>query len=119
MLEKEIKLKLLWKNSIGNNIKLFFGEKASEASHVLVLINVVAFRDNGFPSVSSFFLQVREGGSTYGFDVSLRLKKPEYEYYKEVFLFVDKQGHNIAFRALAEDAAWKEYSELTKEELNN
>lgn len=117
MLEDKFSFKLLWKRFAGNNLKLFFGDE-SDAKKVLILSEVVAFMENEFSSITSYLLQVREGKSVYGLDMSMRFKKPEYADYKEVFLFVDKMGPDIAFRALTKEVVWCDFDKLTQEDSN-
>lgn len=85
---------------------------------VLVLNKLVAFKENDFDLVNTYLLQIREGKSVYGLDMSFRFKKPEYEDYKEVILFVEKQGPDIAFRALAKEVIWCDANDLTENDLN-
>jgi hypothetical protein len=118
MLEEKITFRILWKRFAGNNLKLFFGDEGGGAKKVLVLSEVVAFLENEFSHINSYVLQVREGKSVYGLDMSMRFKKPEYADYKEVFLFVEKPGSDFAFRALVKDVVWCDFDELTKDDLN-
>jgi hypothetical protein len=117
MIEDQVSLQLLWKRFAGNNLKIFFGD-AVGAKKVLVLYEVVAFIDKEFNHINSYLLQIREGKSVYGLDMSFRFKRPEYADYKEVFLFVEKQGPDIAFRALAKEAVWCDFDKLTQDDLN-
>jgi hypothetical protein len=101
----------------GEQSKTIFWRR-KRCKKVLVLSEVVAFIENEFSSINSYLLQVREGKSVYGLDMSMRFKKPEYADYKEVFLFVDKMGPNIAFRALIKEVVWCDFDKLTQDDLN-
>lgn len=117
MLEEKFSFRILWKRFAGDSLKLFFGDKGG-AKKVLVLSGVVAFIENEFSHINTYVLQVREGKSVYGIDMSLRFKKPEYADYKEVFLFAEKQGPDIAFRALVKDVVWCDFDKLSQDDLN-
>ena len=101
----------------GDNLKLFFGDSEG-AEKVLVLSNVVAFIETEFQNIDSYLLQVKEGKSVYGLDMSIRFKKPEYEAYKDVLLFVNRHRPDIAFRALAKEVVWCDFDKLTQDDLN-
>jgi hypothetical protein len=118
-MEETISLKLLWKRFAGSNMKLFFGSKDSTAAQkVLVLYNVVAFIENEVENIDCYLLQTRDGGSVYGLDMSMRLKKPQYADFIETFLFANKEGPDIAFRALSEKIKWCNFDTLSPEDLN-
>ena len=117
MLEDKFSFQLLWKRFAGNNLKLFFGDE-SGAKKVLILSEVVAFIENDFSSITSYLLQIRVGKSVYGLDMSMRFRRPEYEDYKEVFLFVNKMGPDIALRALTKEVVWCDFDKLTQDDLN-
>lgn len=117
MLEDKFSFRLLWKRFAGDNLKLFFGDEGG-AKKGLVLSEVVAFVENEFNPINSYLIQIREGKSVYGLDMFFRFKRPEYADYKEVFLFVDKQGPDIAFRALAKEAIGCDFDKLTQDDLN-
>lgn len=118
MTEEVINLSVLWKRFAGDNLKLFFGSVENGATKVLILKNIVAFIETEFSSVNTYILQVKEGKSVYGLDMSFRFKKPEYQDYYEVFLFVDKPGQDIALRALAREVVWCDLKDLSQDDLN-
>lgn len=118
-MEEKVGLKLLWKRFAGSNMKLFFGSKDSKAAQkVLVLYNVIAFIENEVEDPDYYLLQIREGGSVYGLDMSMRLKRQEYADFIEIFLFTNQQGPNIAFRALSENVKWCDFDALSSDDLN-
>jgi hypothetical protein len=110
-MEYLINLRPLRKIMTGDSLSIFFGNKGKIPEKVLILKGVVAFKENHFELVNTYLLQLREGESVYGIDMSLRFNKPEYQDYNEVFLFVDKQGPDIAFRALAKEVIWCDFEE--------
>lgn len=118
-MEETISLKLLWKRFAGNNMNFFFGGKDSKvAQKVLVLYNVVALIETEVENIDCYLLQTREERSVYGLDMSMRFKKPEYADFVETFLFVNKEGPNIAFRALSEKIKWCDFDALLPDDLN-
>ena len=118
-MEEKLNLRLLWKKFAGNNMKLFFGGKDTKsAEKVLILYNLVAFIENEEENIHNYLLQTREGGSSYGLDMSLRFKKPEYANYMETFLFVNQQRPDIAFRVLSEKISFYDFETLPNDDLN-
>ncbi|MFT3680542.1 MAG: hypothetical protein QM791_09740 [Ferruginibacter sp.] len=114
----QINHQLLWKRFAGNELKFFFGNDKKTAVKVLVLKEVAAFIETTFPPGHSYVLDIHEGVSVYGLDMAMRFKKPAYETFKEVYLFVEKAGPDVALRALAREVKWCGISELTTDELN-
>ena len=99
---------------LGNNLKLILiSSNEQDANKVVELTEVVGFLETKVDG-NLFWFRVNEGGSSYNFDLSLRLQRPEVKNFKEVFLFVDKACVNFTFRAAAKYVLFRDWSENDK-----
>ena len=102
----------------GQTLKLFFKKPLDEnITKVLELENVAAFIDN-VSSNEFTSLDIRDGGGSYGLDMSLKLKRPEVQNFKEVFLFTDTTLINCSFRAITEHATWRDFDGKPLSDVN-
>ena len=77
---------------------------------VLELTEVVGFIDQS-TSDEVVFLRIDEGGSSYAFDLSLRLERPEIVDFWEMFFFTDSARTQFSFRACAKGIDFREWME--------
>ena len=56
-------------------------------------------------------LRIDEGGGSYPYDLSLRLKRADVKNFSEVFFFTDKDEIHFSFRACAETIQFRKWTE--------
>lgn len=108
--------KLVNKRLTGATLKLFF--ENAEEKKVLELINIVSFIDKTHIGQDNFVLDARHGGSIYGWDVSVRLNRPEVKNFYDVFLHSKTEGEYSPFRALAEKVNWRDHDSQPDGDIN-
>ncbi|HEY4787988.1 MAG TPA: hypothetical protein VIH57_18165 [Bacteroidales bacterium] len=107
------KYDLVSKISLGVDLRLIFKNQYDQNERkVLQLDNVAGFIDL-INTKKLKWLRVDDSGS-YSFDLSMRLKRPEIKDYKEVFLFTDSECNNFNFRAAAQQAEFRDWTEKDK-----
>ena len=95
--------KIVTKIFLGANLKIVFQSISNDKDlKVLELENLVGFLDSITSDRQIKILRLEEdGGSSYSFDLSLRLNKPLVENYSQVFIFTDENCTDFCFRAVA------------------
>lgn len=74
---------------------------------IIKLKEVVAFA--GWPSKNSIkTFRVDSDGSSYGWDIAIRLHNEEYKQYNVLYLFRNLEHSSIAFKALAREISLEE-----------
>jgi DNA-binding cell septation regulator SpoVG len=107
------------KRMTGQTLKLFFKKRSDEKlDKVLELKNVAAFIDN-LVDQQLIMVDIRNSAGSYGFDIALRLKRPEVQNFKEVFIYTDTTLINSVFRALAENIVWRDFDNITLSDINH
>lgn len=100
---------------LGTNLKIIFKNKIDAADKkVLELKEVVGFIDTTNRSNPIQTLRIDDGGSSYNFDLSLRLQRPEINGFPEVFIFADKACVDFTFRAVAKLIEFRDWTEKDK-----
>jgi hypothetical protein len=76
-----------------------------------LLENVVDHRDFQETEDDNSISQIRvDGGKTcYGLDIAIRLKRPEVELFKVLYLFKQNRNSEFSFKALAENISTSNY----------
>lgn len=100
---------------LGTNLKIIFKNKIdSTDKKVLELKEAVGFIDTTSGSKIIRTLRLDDGGSSYNFDLSLRLQRPEIKDFPEVFIFADKTCIDFIFRAVAKSIEYRDWAEKDK-----
>lgn len=77
-------------------------ESATKKELIFRLKNVTSFNSKIFSNTKCRFFRVDQDGSSYGFDIAIRLKRPELKDYMVLYFF-EKEHTVPVFRALAKD----------------
>ena len=95
---------------LGDNLKIIFENKVDKNElRVLDLKGVVGYIDSSSANKKLKILQIREEGSAYNLDLSMRLHKPQIQNLPEVFIFIDERCTDFCFRAVAETIEFREW----------
>ncbi len=96
---------------LGTRLTIIFQNRMDiHGRRVLELTELVGFIDNSTEDEATF-LRIDESGSSYAFDLSLRLQRPEITGFPEVFLFTDTARTQFSFRACARGIHFREWTE--------
>lgn len=100
---------------LGTNLKVIFKNTIDATDKkVLELKEIVGFIDTTNRSNIIQTLRIDDGGSSYNFDLSLRLQQPEINDFPEVFIFADKTCVDFTFRAVAKSIEYRDWTEKDK-----
>ncbi|ACU59038.1 hypothetical protein [Chitinophaga pinensis] len=95
---------------LGNNLIVIFQHRHDIAERrVLELKEVVGFIDHG---ANDNLVSLRiDDGSSYAFDLSLRLSRDEIKDFEEALLFIAGAGGRFGFRACAKNILFRDWTE--------
>lgn len=88
---------------LNSNLHLHFINKITKIEEFAIkLEGVVAFNDKSNRENLSF-IRIDSDGSSYGFDIALRLARPEIEKYRVLYIFEDEKHSSFVLRGIAEN----------------
>lgn len=80
----------------------FDSRSEREQGFVIRLENVVAFKNTIIDAESLFWIRVDGEGSSFAFDISIRLKEERIKHFHVLYLFKEDYRSPFVFRCLAE-----------------
>lgn len=98
---------------LGSNLKIVFRNEVDKNElRVLELKGIVGHLDSSSANKKLKILQIREEGSAYNLDLSMRLHKPQIQNFPEVFIFIDERCVDFCFRAVAETIEFRDWEKM-------
>lgn len=99
----------------GDNLRLMFENKTKGGDiKVLELNSVAGFFDHVDSTDNLVWIRFDEPGGSYNIDLSMRLRKPEIQKNREVFIFTDDKCINFCFRCSVSTAVFRDWSNNDK-----
>lgn len=94
--------------NVGCNLFIYFQHSLHNQIKCVLQLNDAIAYIHDIAVERPITIDIRLEAGSYGVDMAMRLKQPELEHYKEVFMFGEKGTTQTYMRVLCKDAAWRD-----------